>query len=201
MKGQMIFVAATLVLIIWLVLYSYIEIFELLERGISLETIWFVADEMPQLKGEIENILRINKYAPHEDVVAHIHEFTFFLRKIFLARGKQLSTVSILAYTPQQVISGKNLLNVSVFNQNLDEIEDLRLTFSYDPSNQIIVESIPDASIWNFSFNFSVESDTNFTLTISYKTQRWGIFFYESLAVPIRIGEEYRGLIANVVIA
>jgi hypothetical protein len=195
----MLLIAAAIVAVIYTSLYFNIDIYELLGRKAGLEATLIVADEILNVKSELERIPTIDLYADDDQLLADVDRFARFVRRTYLARGREAATVSLLAITPQVVADETMTLNVSVFNQALEPLSDVKVIFSADPANPQTADSLPDQSIWNTSFTFSTATDVDWAVTLFYKTRRWGIF-NETTALPIRLGERLRVLSANVVI-
>jgi hypothetical protein len=198
MKGQILLIASVIVVLTYISLYYVINVYALLKSKASLEASLIVADEIMNIKREIEMLPLLDFRASDQELISHVKSFTDFVRRTMLARGKETGTASVLAYTPNEVGVGQATLNVSIFNQKLETMEDVKLLFSYGPTF-IKLGDIPDGQVHNTSFTFNTTADVDYVLTVSYKTDKWG-FFNESMMLPVRLGEKLRVLMSAVMV-
>jgi hypothetical protein len=193
----MLLIGAIVLLLAYLSLYYATDVYELLRGKAWLEASLLVADEILNVKRELEMLPKLYLHASDEELMGYVMEFARFVKKASLAKGRETGTASMLAYTPQTVVANQSMdLKVSIFNQKLDELTDVKLEFSYGPT-LLMIGRIPDDTIYNTSFTFNTNTDVDYELRISYQTMKWG-YFNDTITIPVRIGERARVLLADV---
>ncbi|MEM5836482.1 MAG: hypothetical protein QW451_01045 [Candidatus Aenigmatarchaeota archaeon] len=161
MKGQFFLIAGVIVLIFILLVRSSLRFEEM-------------THETNEIIFEIENFLNLKKqliktfaYSYDKNTSEKVISFIKFAKKKLNPKTFELSGIFIQAFYKNVTQNEEEFLNLTIYNFLGEKIFNLSLNFSNELQ---FFSELQDDSTLHVSFQFSTQSNQNYTLIVSYST-------------------------------
>lgn len=181
MKGQFFLISAVVVIVVFFLIKSSLNLAQIIENNRYLE-IGLDGKEFANVRNELMKTVELS-YKRNE--TANVERYIVYVRQRLKSRVVDLNGIAVESSFSDVVPGSSTGLNVTVMNFLGTDIQSLNLTFSYDGSSQVF-SGIADNSSVGKDFNFITSSDVNYTLSVNYKASTESKQY--NIQIPVEIG-------------